>query len=376
MGDLLLVALFLGMVLWVGWPVTLWVVCACVVAMAARFAARRATGQAWGNAIADVLAGIAIGVGIVWLAQVVLTGIGSLAGALTVRSAETWIAAYYKARVPFTHPAVLVAAIALALRVWSRRAPRATWILAAIGSALFFGGLAVRSAEVRWVASRRIEASSDLRSLRAAQTRLVAMAEVRRRVARLSGEDRAYLASFLQAAGSKKHWREIVAEKAERLAAAAASELQVTHAARAATAEWTAVQRCERWLNASDAEPGNRSPSFDDLDALASTAREVRRRESEERASMDALAGAVVDAIATGWTGQAWGDAVWDRASAERLVASEVGEEHAWDVGTQSDQVKRSAVAEVDASERDFEGSERSGSEWDWADAGGPAALQ
>ncbi len=41
MGDLLLVGLFLGLVLWVGWPVTLWVGCAGVLAWVARATARR-----------------------------------------------------------------------------------------------------------------------------------------------------------------------------------------------------------------------------------------------------------------------------------------------------------------------------------------------
>jgi hypothetical protein len=84
---------------------------------------------------------------------------------------------------------------------------------------------------------------------------------------------------------------------------------------------------------------------------------------------MDALAIAVVDATATGWTRQAWGDAVWDLASAERLMGSEVRGDDPWDVATQADGAKSSAVAEVDALERDFEAEDRSGSEWDWSGA-------
>jgi hypothetical protein len=372
LGDLLLVTLFLGMVLWVGWPVTLWVVSAGVVALAARFAARWAANQAWARAIADVLAGIAIGVGVVWLAQLVLTGAAGLAGTGTVRSAETWIAAFHSAHERFMLPAVLVVGIALALRVWRRHAPTATWALAALGAVPVFGGLALRSAEARWVASRRIEASSDLRSLRAAQTRLVAIAEVRQKLARLSAEDMSYEASFLHATESKTHRSAILAAKAARIAAGA-GEPEVKPSVRAATPEWAEVRVCEAWLKAPDAEGPGGSPSFDDLDALARTARDVGERESAARAPMDALAIAVVDATATGWTRQAWGDAVWDLASAERLMGSEVRGDDPWDVATQADGAKSSAVAEVDALERDFEAEDRSGSEWDWsgaADAG------
>jgi len=372
LGDLLLVALFLGIVLWVGWPVTLWGVCAGVVSLGARFAAKRATNAGWAMPIADVLTGIAIGVAVVWLVQVVLTGVGGLAGAGTVRSTETWIAASYAAGVRFTHPAVLVAAIALALLVWSRQAPAAAWVLAAMGSALVFGGLAVRAAEVRWVASRRIEASSDLRSLRAAQTRLVAIAEVRQRLGRLSDRDRSYLATFFRATESKKHRSEIVVEKAERLAAQT-GEPEVPPAKLAATAEWAAVERSEAWLKAPDAGGSDLSPSLDDLDMLARTARDLGDREAEARASMDALAGAVVDATATKWTRQAWKDAVRDLPSAERIVASDAGGGGAWDVTTAVDATKRSAVTEVDASERDFEASERGRVDRDWSDWAGSA---
>jgi hypothetical protein len=299
---------------------------------------------------------------------VVLTGIGGVAGAGTVRSAETWIAAFRSAHARFTLPAVLVAGVALALLVWSRRAPSGTWTLAAMGAVLVFGGHAVRLGEVRWLASYRIEASGDLRSLRAAQTRLVALAEVRRRLARLGADDTTYLASFVHAAESKKHRAAIVAEKAERLAAQT-GEPAVPPAARPATAEWEAVQRSEVWLRTSDVGDSDSSPSIDDLDVLARAARNVRAREAEARKSMDALAGAVVDATATRWTGQEWGAAVWDLASAERLVGDEERGGESWDVVTQADGVKTSALAEVDASERNFEASESSGrGEWDWAD--------
>jgi len=228
------------------------------------------------------------------------------------------MAAFRSAHARFTLPAVLVAGIALALLVWSRHAPSGTWTLAAMGSVLVFGGHAVRLGEVGWLASYRIEASGDLRSLHAAQTRLVAIAEVRRRLARLGAEDTTYLASFLHATESKKHGAAIVAEKAERLADQT-GEPAAPPAARPATAQWEAVQRCEVWLKTSDAGDSDRSTSIDDLDVLARVARDVRAREAEARRSMDALAG-----------------------------------------------------AEVDASERNFEASERSSrGEWDWANSAG-----
>ena len=149
------------------------------------------------------------------------------------------------------------------------------------------------------------------------------MAEVRQKLARPTADDKSYLASFLHSTESKKHRTEIVTDKAERLAALT-REPEAPPATHAVAPEWAAVQRCEAWLTAPEAECSDRSPSFDDLDALARTASDLQGRETVALASMDSFASAVVDATATRWTGQAWGAAVWDLPSAERFVASEL----------------------------------------------------
>jgi hypothetical protein len=353
MGDLLLVALFLGMLLWVGWPVTLWAGCAVGVAYGARRAAGGPTTRPGARAVADVLVGIAIGLGAVWLVQVAATGFAAFASGPTLRAAERGLSAAHASLGRLVHPAVFVASIALGLALRGRsHASRVGEICPVVASILFFGAHAERAGEVRWVASRRGEASGDLRALRAAQTRLVATAEVKRRIDGLSAEGRSYLGSFVRSSEDKRHRLEIVAEKAERLAAHT-REPAPRAAGAAPRGDWVAVARCDAWLRASEAEGSGLGPTFDELDALMRVSEAVRAREADARSSMDAFASALVEATAKRWTDTDWGGAVWDLASAERLVVTD-GPQEPWPVAT-SELSARSAAAEVDASELNFE---------------------
>jgi hypothetical protein len=367
---LLLVGLFLGLVLWVGWPVTLWAACAGGLAWGARIVARRRPALPAARAIADTLVGVAIGLALVWFVQVALTGIGALAGPDVARGAEARMTAARVVLLPWTHPAIFAASTALTLLLGVTLRARRVGAVAAVGSVLFFGGLAARSGEVRWVTSRRSEASSDLRALHGAQTGLVAMAEVRRKLRGLSAEDSSYLASFLRSTESKKHRAEIVEEKAERLAAHT-PEPEIPPPTDATAAEWLAVQRCEAWLGVPEAEGADRAPSFGDLDALAGVARDLRQREADARASIDPLANAVVDAAARRWGVRAWGADVRDLPSADRLVAAGGTPDEPWPVTTRPERSKTSALAEVDASELAFEQRDDRGAAAEWSDPSG-----
>jgi hypothetical protein len=372
-GDLLLVALFLGMLLWVGWPVTLWAGCAVALAYGARRASRRTAAGPGARAFAHTLVGIATGLGVVWLTQVLATGFAAFAGGRTLRGAERWLVAAHASLGRLEHPAVFVIVIALAL-ILCRRIPasRLGPIVAAAGTLLFFGPHAEQAGEARWVASRRSEASSDLRALRAAQTRLVATAEIELRIARLSAEERGYLESFLRSCESKRHRPEIIAQKAERLAAHTREPRRLT-AEGAMAGDWAAVAACDPWLRSSEAEGSDRSPSFDELDALARVSGAVREREARAQTSVDAFAIAVVEATARRWTDAEWGGAVWDPPSAERIVAADDGPREPWPVAT-SEQATRSAAAEVEASEIAFELGDGPKGEPDWSDPPGTAA--
>jgi hypothetical protein len=374
LGDLLLVALFLGMVLWVGWPVTLWVVCASVLAWGARAAVRRYGAGAGARAAADTLLGVASGLGVVWLVQVALTGTGTFAGVETVRNTESWMAARSVDLQRLTHPGVFVVLNALALLIartasGTRRAGRARpWAsraVAVVASMLFFGGLAERSGEARWITSRRSEGGDRVRAVHASQTRMVAMATARRRLARLRGEEVAYLATFLRSTQSKKHGAEIVAEKADHLAAHL-GEPPAPAVSAASTPEWAAVQRWEAWLRvAGDGDPAPR-PSVDDLDRLTRVALDLAEREAEARSSTDAFAVVVADALAKRWPDQAWGAAVRDFESARGVVASRGAQDEGGYVLTHLDGGEAAAVAEVDASELALEVRDRGDAEPDW----------
>jgi hypothetical protein len=400
-GDFLLVALFLGLVLWVGWPVTLWAGSAAVLAWAARLRVARTTKASEGGAaastlavaLADTLVGVALGVGLVWVAQVALMAIGSFAGSGPVRSAEVLMSTARTSLGLALHPAVFVGWTVLGLLVATRaprprpsttartRRPRLSpsSMIALVGSLFFFAGLAARCGEPRWVASRQTDAGNDLRALQAAQADLLAMAEIQRDLPRLPADERSYLASFLLASQSQKHQSAIVDEKAARLAAHARVTLPAL--ADGLDAQWASVQRCGAWLYAPD-RAGTGAPSLDDLGTLERTMREVRGREVDAMAEakkaaalamassapsvpgpqLDAFVGALVGAFAEKWTGHALGSAVQDLPSAARLLdAVEHGRLEPWRVRA-SDDVEgsgggstASAAAEVQALERGFE---------------------
>jgi hypothetical protein len=194
---------------------------------------------------------------------------------------------------------------------------------------------------------------------------MVAMAMARRTLARLPAEEGAYLAAFVRSSQSKKHGAEIVAEKADHLAAHL-GEPPAPPVTGASASEWAAVPRWEAWLRVSGEDDLEPHPSIDDLDRLARMARDLGEREAEARSATDPFAVAVADALAKRWPDQAWGAAVRDLDSAERVVASRGVREEGWSVLTRPHEGESAAVAEVDASEVALEVRDRGDAEPDW----------
>jgi len=350
MGDLALVLMFLAFVLWSGRPFTLWALVAGALTWAVRLAVKRKVAPAGAEALVGALGGITVGLGLVWLCQIALLGVGSFASDVTVRDAQASMAAAHASLSRWTHLETFLSLIAVSLLLhWLGKMPTPARVVALVASVLFFGGEAARLGEERWVESRRIEASADLRALRAAQTRLVAVAEVRQRIAELSPEDREYLASFLRATESKKHRAEILAEKAERLAAGTSAP-QPPPPAGPAGAEWAAVERCEAWSSTTSPASESPGPSLADLATMGRVSRELAGHEAEALASTGAFESAVAEAAARRWAPAAWGSSVQDLASAERLVAAEERPRDPWPLATTPDRPD-GAATEVEASE-------------------------
>jgi hypothetical protein len=350
MGDLLLCLMFAAGLVWKGLPVSLWALAAGVLTWGTGLVAKRKARLPGAPILAGQLKGITLGLALVWLGQIAATAVGAIASDGTVRSGEEIVAA---ARASVSGPTVVAISIgllALSLLLYRRFTATTALMSTIVASMLLFGWEAVRLAEARWVETRRFEASADLRAIRQAQSNLVALAEVRRRLAALSREEGEYLASFLRAAGSKKHRAEIIAEKAERLAADTEEPDPPATRGRG-DVDWGAVERCAVWLGEVKADGAERAPSVRDLDTLRKVSADLQDRQSAARSSTGAFENAVAEAAARRWPRKAWECTVRDLPSAETVVAAQQGER--WQLGVDGE--RRSGAAEADASELAFE---------------------
>ncbi len=379
MGDLLLVALFLGLVLWVGWPVTLWAGTASLVAWAARLLAARvgtradANGARMVEAAARTIAGVAFGLAGVWFAQVALTGIGAFADPGTTRAAEGWIVHACNRLGPLTHAGTFVGLLALGAAVGIGRGVGVSRVLVVAASLAFFSEQATRSGESRWVAARRHEAGGDVRALHATQARLLALAAVQRDLPALGDDEKRYLASFLVASERRKHGPEIVQEKAEQIGAHRSDP--GPPAAGTTDVDRGSTGRCERWIATTEGATATPAPSLDDLAALARKETELEGHLAEARTATRAAAmlamrpvhpavddpalvrftDAVVEALAKRWTDGEACETVADFAAATARMAADGGSHPGWQVGGS----RATASAEVEEAERGFELRER-----------------
>jgi hypothetical protein len=178
------------------------------------------------------------------------------------------------------------------------------------------------------------------------------LAEARRRLAGLSAEEGEYLASFLRAAGSKKHGAEIIAEKAERLAIATEEPDIPPSTGGAADGDWAAVERCAIWLNEAKAGAGE-AATVGDLDTLHKVSGDLQDRWTAASASTGPFENAVAEGAARRWTRRAWGCVVRDLASAEAVVASQQPSGERWPLAAEG--AHPSGARDADTSELSFE---------------------
>jgi hypothetical protein len=255
--------------LWKGWPISLWLAIALAGIAVFDAAIKHAEGAGLkreteiGNAFKDALLWVAVGLGIVCLAQAVLRITGSFSPE-TVKSAEEELEAMQHGltsllslRVVFP---VLLCLLALAV-AWPQFQPvkrfvrikklgaRLLIVLTTITSFTFFSSLAVSYLDPDWIAARRSEAAESVAQITESRRELLAIAWVNSRIRSLPPPDRKRFSEFLSAAAAQPNGGAAIEQAAARLAQAAPKLPEST------VKDDTSVDRVETWITSNGPLP-------------------------------------------------------------------------------------------------------------------------